>query len=318
VAVPETRVGDYELWARIGTGSTGAVWKAYRRRPVPRIVALKRLRAAAGGRAGRARLEREAAVLTELDHPNIVRIVEVVEDGDGVAIVMELAAGGSLDALLAEAGRLAPGEVVAVAAPIADALSAAHRRGIVHGDVKAANILFAADGRPLLADFDVARALGQLSGDQVAGTAEYLAPELLEGAPPDRRSDIYSLAVVCYEALTGYAPYAGAVDGRSARVPDLGPLADTVERAMARDPRHRFASADAFARALREAVPPDAVGLPWTPAPATGRAPVRRTETFGPRPPRPEARPARWRVRTAVAAVGVAAAALLLWAVGVL
>ena len=316
--MPVTCVGDYELWAPVGTGSTGAVWKAYRRRPAPRIVALKRLRAAAGGRAGRARLEREAAVLTRLDHPHIVRVVEVVEDGDGVAIVMELAAGGSLDALLAERGRLAPGEVVAVAAPIAAALSSAHRRGIVHGDVKAANILFAADGRPLLADFDVARALGQVSGDQVAGTAEYLAPELLHGAPPDRRSDIYSLAVVCYEALTGYAPYAGAVDGRSARVPELGPLAGAVERAMARDPDRRFASADAFAQALREAVPPGAVGLRWNRPPVAGSAPVRPTETFGPRPPRPEARPARWRVRTAVAAAVGAAAAALFWAVGVL
>jgi len=312
--VPVTRVGAYELWALIGTGSTGAVWKAYRRRPAPRIVALKRLRAAAGGRADRARLEREAAVLAELDHPHIVRLVEVLDDGEGVAIVMELAAGGSLDAVLAERGRLAPGEVAAVAAPIADALSCAHRRGIVHGDVKAANILFTADGRPLLADFDVARALGHLSGDEITGTAEYLAPELLDGAPPGRRSDIYSLAVVCYEALTGYPPYAGAVHERSAPVPDLGPLADTVERAMARDPHHRFASADAFARALRGAVPPDAVGLPRKPTLATGGAPIRRTETFGPRPPRPGARPARWRVRAAVAAVGIAAAALL-WAV---
>jgi serine/threonine protein kinase len=317
--VPVTCVGDYELWARIGTGSTGAVWKAYRGRSAPRIVALKRLRGAACGSAGRARLEREAAVLVELDHPHIIRVIEVVQDGEGVAIVMELATGGSLDAVLAERGRLTPGETVAVAVPIADALSCAHRRGIVHGDVKPANILFAPDGRPLLADFDVARVLGHLSGDQLAGTAEYLAPELLQGAPPGPRSDVYSLAVVCYEALSGYAPYAGAVDDCSARVPDLGPLADTVERAMARDPHRRFASADAFARALRDAVPPDAVGRGdrVKPAPATGSAPIRRTETFGPRPPGLEARPARWRLRTAVAAVGVAVAALL-WAVHVL
>jgi serine/threonine protein kinase len=207
--------------------------------------------------------------------------------------------------------------MVAVAVPIADALSSAHRRGIVHGDVKPANILFAADGRPLLADFDVARVLGQLSGGQLAGTAEYLAPELLDGAPPGPRSDVYSLGVVCFEALSGYAPYAGAVDECSAPVPDLGPLADTVGRAMARDPRRRFASADAFARALRDAVPPDTVGLPWRSAPAAGSAAIRRTETFGPRPPRLEPRPARWRLRAVVAA-GCVAVAALLWAVSVL
>ncbi len=323
-----TCVGDYELWARIGTGATSAVWKAYRRGAPARIVAVKRLRSPrAAGRAGRRRLRLEAAVLGGLDHPHVVRLVDVVDDGGGVALVMELAPGGSLEALLAERGQLTPGEVVAVAAPIADALAAAHRRGIVHGDVKAANILFGADGRSLLADFDVARSAWCTAGDEIVGTAEYLAPELLVGEPPDRRSDVYALGVVCYEALAGYVPFAAATSGHAAPVPGLGPLAEPIERAMARDPRHRFASAEAFAWALRAAVPPSEVRLPWTTGAGTsgtrtapalaaatlevGAEPTRPTETFGPRPPRLEARRARWR---ALAVVAWAAATVPLWA----
>ena len=328
----DTRVGDYELWARIGTGATGAVWKAYRRGTPTGVVAVKRLRAARRpSRADRRRLRYEATVLARLDHPHIVRLVDVVDDAGGVAVVMELAPGGSLDALLAERSQLSPGEVVAVAAPVADALAAAHRRGVVHGDVKAGNILFAADGRPLLADFDVSHSPWSTAGDEIVGTAGYLAPELLAGEPPDPRSDLYALGAVCYEALAGYVPLAAATPGHGAPMSDLGPLAGPVEQALARDPRRRFGSADAFARALRAAVPAGEVRLPRisgadTPvAPTTravagatsdgGVASPRTTETFGPRPPRTEPRRRRARVRF-IAALAAAAASLslLVWA----
>jgi serine/threonine-protein kinase len=326
-------VGDYELWARVGTGGTGAVWKAYRPGSPARIVAVKRLRAPrASGRAGMRRLQVEADVLAELDHPHVVRLVDVVDDGDGVAVVMELAPGGSLEALLAERRQLPPGEVVAIAAPIADALAAAHRVGIVHGDVKAANILFGVDGRPLLADFDVAHSARSPAGDEIVGTAEYLAPERLLGEAPDPRSDVYALGVVCYEALAGYVPFAAATVGHAAPLLTLGPLAESVERALAREPRDRFPSAEAFALALRASVPPSDVRLPRTTAaspsgvataPVPGSAawpeawtePTRRpTVSFGPRPPRPQARRARWRAVAAVAAV--VAAVLLLALIG--
>ncbi|HEX6165175.1 MAG TPA: protein kinase, partial [Acidimicrobiales bacterium] len=117
-----TRVGDYDLDRQIGAGASGTVWTAHQHGPVSRVVALKRLRA--GGSADDlARLRREAVVLTELDHPHIVRVLEVVQDGDGLALVMQYAPGGSLRDLLAERGRLTPGQVVAVAARIADALA---------------------------------------------------------------------------------------------------------------------------------------------------------------------------------------------------
>jgi hypothetical protein len=179
-------VGDYQLEREIGAGAAGTVWRAHRQGPVSQVVALKRLRAGSGS-VDLARLRREARVLTELDHPHIVRVLDVVADGDGVALAMQYAPGGSLEDLLAARRRLAPGEVVAVAAPVADALASAHRRGVLHGDVKPANVLFTSDGEPLLTDFGVARTLGWLTSENVGGTPEYLAPEQLAGAPPDPR-----------------------------------------------------------------------------------------------------------------------------------
>ena len=200
-------------------------------------------------------MRREATVLTELDHPHVVRVLEVLHDGDGVAIAMQYAPGGSLADLLAERGRLDPGQVVAVAAPVADALASAHRRGVLHGDVKPANILFTSDGEPLLGDFGVARTLGLVTSEQIVGTAEYLAPELLDGAHPDPRADVYSLAVVCYQALTGRPPYTrrGAAGGgagrrrRRARAPRgrrRHPRAPGSGRRAGprRDPARRFAA----------------------------------------------------------------------------
>ena len=321
-------VGEYEIEHQIGAGASGTVWRAHHRGPVTRVVALKRLRAG-GSPAELSRMRREATVLTELDHPHIVRVLEVVQDGDGVALAMQFAPGGSLADLLAERGRLTPGQVVAVAAPVADALASAHRRGVLHGDVKPANVLFTSDGEPLLTDFGVARTLGQVTSDHVSGTAEYLAPELLDGAQPDLRADIYSLGVLCYEALAGRPPYTGAVPLAVARAADAGvheplaavpgvpdPLARAVERAMARRPDERFASADELARALRTTVP---AGEARVPGPATARPPgdgasTGLTRTFGPRPPRPDAEASRGggRRRLAVlAAVGLVAAGLI-------
>jgi hypothetical protein len=302
------------------------VWKAHQRGPVARVVALKRLRAG-GGAADLARMRREATVLTELDHPHVVRVLEVLHDGDGVAIAMQFAPGGSLADLLAERGRLTPGQVVAVAAPMADALASAHRRGVLHGDVKPANILFTSDGEPLLGDFGVARTLGLVTSDQIVGTAEYLAPELLDGAQPDPRADVYSLAVVCYQALTGRPPYSGSVPLAVARAADAGvhqrledvagvpePLARVVEQALDRDPARRFAAADEMARALRATVPAGDIRVPGPASmgrvAATGDPGSGLTTTFGPRPPRPEAdEPGRrWRVPAALVLVGLLAA----------
>jgi Protein kinase domain len=320
-------VGDYELERQIGTGASGTVWRAHRRGPVDRVVALKRFRVGAGSR-DLERLRREATLLTELDHPHVVRVLEVLHDGDGVALAMQLATGGSLSGLLVERGRLAPGEVVAVAAPVADALASAHRRGVLHGDVKPANVLFTSDGEPLLSDFGVARTLGATTSDHVSGTPEYVAPELLDGARPDPRADVYALGIVCYEALAGQPPYRGptpiavvraADTGHHPRLESLAPapeaLAAAVERAIDRDPARRFGSAEAFAQALRAAVPADQVRLPGTASsPDEPGGHSGATRTFGPRPPRSEPdmpRRARgWRL-PALAVAGVLALGVL-------
>lgn len=302
-------VGGYELLDRIGEGGTGVVWRARRKGQFGSVVALKRLRGSAS-QAEVARLRHEADVLADLDHPRIVRVLEVVHDADGVAIVMPYAAGGSLERLLALRERLPPDQAVAVMAPIADALGSAHRRGVVHGDLKPANILFTADGEPLLSDFGVARSLGgdAASHLDVAGTAEYLDPEVAgRTSQPDARSDLYSVGVVLYEALVGRPPYRGnspravlaAADAATHQpvaeaASDLPPsLAAAVERAMHRRPDQRFPNAEELAGAVRAGVGHQTAALPDIPAGtpagagAQSASSQRGTRSFGPRPPVP-------------------------------
>lgn len=325
-------MGGYELEAELGSGASGTVWRARRRGPLRQPVALKRLRAGAAD-VDLARLRHEATVLAELDHPHVVRILEVVED-DGLAVVMQLATGGSLEDLLAARPRLAPGEVVAVAVPLADALASAHRRGVLHGDVKPANVLFTSDGEPLLSDFGVARWLAArtTASASVGGTPEYLAPEVLDGSPPDPSSDVYALGVVCYEALAGWLPYTGATPLAVVRAADRGEhpplaevegvpraLAEAVERALARSRDDRTASADELSRALRASLPAGEVALPG-PAPARPAGTVssdrgrRGTRTFGPRPSSPGRASGGRRRWPLVAGVAVLAVGLpVLW-----
>lgn len=310
----------YEVGPSLGAGSAGAVHRA-RRLVDGREVALKVL-AAGAGPDGEARLRREHAVLAELDHPHVVRVLGLHAEAGVVAVAMELAPGGSLADLLRHRSRLEPAELVAIAAPVADALEAAHARGILHRDVKPANILFAADGRPLLSDFGVARSSHgpALTAPDVAalGTAEYLAPEVVDGAAHDAQADVYALGVVCYEALTGRRPYVGATPlailraadrGGAPGVRELAPevprdLAAAVEAALNRDPSARPASAAALATALRATA---SGGGAMSSQPA-GSPPDSGTREFGPRPPAP---PTEERRRVPWPAVAAAALVLL-------
>ncbi|MEY2460209.1 MAG: serine/threonine protein kinase, bacterial [Acidimicrobiaceae bacterium] len=250
-------IGQYSLEQVLGSSPEATVWRGRCSRPVDRPVAVKQLRTHDPDDAKRV-LE-EVTALVALDHPHVVRVLEVLESDDGVSVVMQYAPGGSLAELLSARHRLDAGETVAVAAPLADALASAHRHGIVHGDVKPANVLFTSDGEPLLADF----------GGATRGTDGYIAPEVAAGATPDERADVYGLGVVCHEALGG-------------DVPDE--LAPVLAAAVSANPDDRPASASELARLLRAAVPVDAVRLPGT---ASGAARVLGppTRVFGPRPP---------------------------------
>ena len=257
-------VAGYRLERTLGHGTMGTVYLARPLRGVDRQVAIKRVRVL-GTPEERDRLRREAETLARLDHPNIVRILEVIDDRDGIAIVMSYAPNGTLASRIA-ASPLTPEAVTAVLAPIADALASAHRKGILHRDLKPQNVLFTSDDLPLLADFGISHDAAHTSitnTDFALGTAGYLDPDVADGAEPSEASDQYALGVVAYEALTGRLPFAAPTPLAVLRAADLGthdvlrtadfgPLAEVVERAMHRRRADRFRDMDQLASALRD------------------------------------------------------------------
>jgi non-specific serine/threonine protein kinase/serine/threonine-protein kinase len=326
------RLGPYVLDTRLGAGAASVVWSAHRdgARGEPAVaVKVVDVGPGAGGAAGTAashaatRLVREAAILASLHHPNVVPALDVVHQGSVVGIVMPLAPGGSLAERIAR-GRLGDDEVVQLGDALASALAAVHARGLVHGDVKPGNVLFTEAGVPMLADFGVAQVVGpDPTDDPLAGTVEYLAPERIDGAPPDPTADLYALGVTLYEALTGVVPYSGPSALATARLADRGAapalaaagvdpeLAAVVHRSMARDRAQRFADAASLRTALAGTEAGRRVlGL----GPSGSEPPDRRTRVFGPRPPVPEpvVAPSWARVVVGVAAVAAVGLGVLL------
>jgi hypothetical protein len=177
-------------------------------------VALKRV-AVAGGpgelAVARARIRREAEVLRRLSHPGIVRLLDVLDDGGDLVLVMPYLPGGSLADRVARDGPLPAAEVAWLARHLLDALAAAHRAGVVHRDVKPANVLFDATGRPHLADFGVASTgdvtAGLTAHGWVVGTPEFMAPEQARGERPGPAADVFSLGATLVHAATGRSPY---------------------------------------------------------------------------------------------------------------
>ncbi|MCW2620869.1 MAG: Serine/threonine protein kinase, partial [Frankiales bacterium] len=255
----------YEIQELLGFGATGEVWRA-RSTATGETVALKRLRPGVGPEAVSA-LRREAAVLRTLETPFIVRLRAVVGAGAEAVLVLDHAAGGSLASLLSRRGVLPPGEVVTVAAPLAQALAVAHARGLVHGDVSPANVLFTGDGMPLLTDLGLARSVAEPRGNEpLHATAEYLDPAVAAGADPGPASDVWALGALCFHLLAGTPPYEGELVGQvldaartRSRAP-LGLLAPHVPRALVavvegalHDDPTRRPSAGALAVALQRA-----------------------------------------------------------------
>jgi len=159
----------------------------------------------------RARIRREAEVLGSLDHPGIVRLLDLVDDGDDVVLVMPYLAGGSLHERVASQGPMDPEAVQVLADRLLDALATAHRQGVVHRDIKPENVLFTAEGEPRLVDFGVARTqeftFGLTATSMVVGTPAFMAPEQARGEPASAPADVFSLGATLLFALTGHGPF---------------------------------------------------------------------------------------------------------------
>src|SRR4051812_22869853 len=214
-----SRFGRYEIEALIGSGGMGDVYRARDTR-LNRTVAIKVLPAdVSASPERRERLEREALVISRLNHPHVRALYDVGAHDGSAFLVMEYLEGETLESRLAKR-PLPPAQALTCAVQIAEALDAAHREGIVHGDVKPANIMLTSSGAKLL-DFGVARLWERVTsaeehrrrattlseGSSVPGTTAYMAPEQLEGGEADPRSDIFSLGVVLYEMLSGRRPF---------------------------------------------------------------------------------------------------------------
>jgi serine/threonine-protein kinase len=281
----------------------GTVWEADD--PLlARQVAVKVLDPAIGtDESIRARFRREAIAAAAVTHQNIVATYDTGED-DGIAyIVMELVHGITLRQLIDRDGAVAVGDAAAITYQVADALSVAHARGLVHRDVKPGNVLVQPDGRVKVTDFGIAKAADS-GGEEltrtgmVVGTARYLAPEQVDGRPVDERVDIYSLGLVLYEMLCGKAPFEADTDIATAVARLTTPprpirlecpsvpagLEQVIDKALTKDPADRWPSAVAFRDAVapfrddHTPAPPRAdqtmpVRLPARPAPTTA-APV--------------------------------------------
>lgn len=255
----------YRLEEIIATGGMGQVWRATDE-TLMRHVAVKVLRPDAADDEGfLERFRAEARHSAGLQHPNIATVHDFGEGARSAYLVMELIEGKPLSTIIKERAPLDPDEVTEILYQGALALQAAHDAGVVHRDVKPANIVVDDDGYARLTDFGIARALAGAAMTQtgeVLGTPHYLSPEQAQGQPAGPPSDVYALAVVGYELLTGSRPFAGesmiatALAHVSQPAPPLPrsvpePLWSTVMAGLAKDPAQRPESAAAFAEALR-------------------------------------------------------------------
>ena len=260
-----TIAGRYRLEAVIGTGGMGQVWRATDE-TLHRQVAVKVLRPHALEVDGfMERFRAEARHSAALQHPNIVTVHDFGEGQHSAYLVMELVDGQPLSAIIREHKQLPPAQVRDLLYQMALALRAAHEAGVVHRDVKPANIVVDADGYARLTDFGIARALegSQLTqAGEFLGTAHYVSPEQAQGHPATPASDLYSLAVIGHELLTGQPPFDGdsVITTALAHVihpapplPDSvpEPLRTTVMAGLAKRPEDRPPSAGSFADALQ-------------------------------------------------------------------
>jgi Protein kinase domain len=316
-----SRVAGYLLEEQVGVGGMAVVYRAWDER-LARRAALKVLVPALAADLGfRQRFIRESRAAAAVDDPHIIPVYEAGEAGDLLFIAMRYVHGGDARTLLHREGPLPPARVAAIITAAASALDTAHRAGLVHRDVKPANLLIDVQpGRPdhvYLSDFGLSKgaltAVGLTGTGQFLGTPNYMAPEQIEGREVGGRADQYALACTAYELLTGQAPFqrddsmaviwahmSQPPPPLASRRPGLPPAADVVlARGLAKAPGQRYPSCAAFAAALGTAL----ASAPYPPAPPPP-APFPPTQ-----PPGPGRRPAPFTLALAATALVVFAAA---------
>lgn len=265
---PSSMWGPFDIEHEIGRGAFGTVYAAVDRN-LQLTVALKVIRPFVPAVVIDAnRAFREARLLAQINHPNVVRIFRAERVGGEVGVSMELIKGVTLSELIREKGPLGPDQTMAIGRDLCRALAAVHGAGMVHGDLKARNVMREEGGRTVLMDFGACRlapANGPRMADKIPGTPLYLAPELFSGSAPTVASDIYSLGVLIFHLVTGAYPVNGksyedierqqnGTTGRR-RLRDLRPdlprsFTTIVDRAIADRPEARYPSAAAFEEAI--------------------------------------------------------------------
>jgi len=326
VNAPQQKFNRYEILAELGVGGMATVYRAYD--PLfEREVALKVLkRELLEDPELRERFTRETKIIAKLEHAAIVPVYDVGHDNEQLFYVMRYMSGGSLSDRIA-AGTLDLDQTAHILLRLADALDYAHRKGIVHRDLKPANILFDEVGNAFISDFGIAKfaqAATRITHSGIIGTPRYMSPEQARGEETDGRSDLYSLAVLLFEILSGKAPFeattplALAFKHATQPPPDLltvnpslpPALSAILKKAMAKEPDDRYDTCAEFANAFLEALPanaaPNAKLLtplpPRTPPPRRSEAPTQA----------PAAEPARRSSKNRWMMTGIAALAILL------
>ena len=280
---PGAELAGYRIEAQIGRGGMGVVYRATQL-DLGRTVALKVVAPElAQDESFRARFQAECRTAAAVDHPNVIPLFEAGEADGVLFLAMRYVSGTDLRALINEQGGIDVARAVRIVDGTAGALDAAHERGLVHRDVKPANILMTTQGvheHVYLTDFGLTKQIGSAAQmtqtGQWVGTIDYVAPEQIEGKRTDARTDVYALGCVLFEALTGQIPFArdshtaklfAHVSEPPPRVTDLRPevpeaIDDVVQRAMAKQPEDRYPSAGDLGRAARSAVTGEPISRP--------------------------------------------------------
>ena len=265
--------GRYEIQGKLGSGGMAVVYKA-KDTILGRAVALKTLHGHyAGEQIFRQRFKQEARAMASLDHPNVVKVYDICQDGEMPFIVAECVDGDDLGELLARSGKLNEMFTQRVAAQLLQALSYAHHRGVIHRDIKPSNILITRDGAVKVGDFGIARLIEDDEAEtgepgEVIGSARYMSPEQLQGKEATSRSDIYSAGILLYHCLTGRPPFSGDVKSLARQqlhaVPKpprrlnkkISPRAEAVIlKALAKRPEDRYPSAAAMLAGMENGLP---------------------------------------------------------------